>query len=257
MRKKIGIYCIQNKLNNKQYIGSSADISKRLKEHFRKLRKKEHHSYHLQSAFNKYGEDNFITFIIEEIDIVIIESNIEYVKNKLLEREQYWIDNLKPEYNVSPTASSSLGVKRREETIEKIRKANLGLKHPEWRNKIKSIAQGGENHWAYGKTFSENSKIKMSESHKKLFKNGYIHPNSKPLYQYDFNGKLINEFETISLLRELGFSIPAVQRALLNKSHSSGGFIWIYKDNFSEELLKEKIINVNERTKKHKNQYTK
>lgn len=40
MRKKIGIYCIQNKLNNKQYIGSSADISKRLKEHFRKLRKK-------------------------------------------------------------------------------------------------------------------------------------------------------------------------------------------------------------------------
>ena len=76
MRKKIGIYCIQNKLNNKQYIGSSADISKRLKEHFRKLRKKEHHSYHLQSAFNKYGEDNFITFIIEEIDIVIIESNI-------------------------------------------------------------------------------------------------------------------------------------------------------------------------------------
>lgn len=257
MDRKIGIYCIQNKLNNKQYIGSSANISKRLKEHFRKLRKKEHHSYHLQSAFNKYGENNFMFFIIEEMDIIITESNIEDVKTKLLNREQYWIDNLKPEYNISPTASSSLGIKRREDTIEKIRKANLGIKHPEWRNKIKSISQGGENHWAYGKSFSEDSKIKMSESHKKLFENGYIHPNSKPLYQYDFYGNKINEFETISSLRELGFSIPSVQRALLNYSHSSGGFIWIYKDNFSEELLNEKIINVNERTRKYKNQYTK
>ena len=35
---------------------------------------------------------------------------------------------------------------------------------------------GGEKHWTKKKKFSEESKKKMSESQKKLYQNGYIHP---------------------------------------------------------------------------------
>ena len=54
-----GIYSIVNKTNNKFYIGSAVDIRERIYIHFGKLRKNQHHSSYLQSAYNKYGESNF------------------------------------------------------------------------------------------------------------------------------------------------------------------------------------------------------
>lgn len=35
----VGIYCIENLVNNKKYIGQSVDIETRIKKHFRHLRK--------------------------------------------------------------------------------------------------------------------------------------------------------------------------------------------------------------------------
>lgn len=48
----------------------------------------------------KYGYNNFNLEILEYCD-----------KNILIEREQYYIDLLKPEYNICKTAGSSLGRK--------------------------------------------------------------------------------------------------------------------------------------------------
>jgi len=39
----------------------------------------------------------------------------------LLEREQYYLDNLQPEYNIVKTAGSTLGYKHTEESLEKMR----------------------------------------------------------------------------------------------------------------------------------------
>jgi hypothetical protein len=39
----------------------------------------------------------------------------------LLEREQYYLDNLRPEYNIVKTAGSTLGYKHTEESLEKMR----------------------------------------------------------------------------------------------------------------------------------------
>jgi hypothetical protein len=39
----------------------------------------------------------------------------------LLKREQYYLDNLKPQYNIVETAGSTLGYKHTEESIEKMR----------------------------------------------------------------------------------------------------------------------------------------
>ena len=39
-RGKTGVYLIHNKINNKDYVGSSLDIATRLSHHFGKLKKK-------------------------------------------------------------------------------------------------------------------------------------------------------------------------------------------------------------------------
>lgn len=105
---KIGIYKIVNKINQKSYIGSSVRLVYRHKRHLSDLRTNQHHSIALQRAYNKYGESNFEFTIIEYCN----DSNI-------LEREQYYIDNLKPEYNICKIAGNCLGVKHSEETINK------------------------------------------------------------------------------------------------------------------------------------------
>lgn len=77
----IGIYGIINLINDKKYIGSSINIRHRFITHKCYLRKNIHSNKHLQSAWNKYGEENFKFELIEECE-----------EDKLIEREQYWID---------------------------------------------------------------------------------------------------------------------------------------------------------------------
>ena len=85
-----GIYCIINIKNSKRYIGSSKNIRQRLWTHRAYLRHNNHENAHLQAAWNKYGEDNFDYFILEPCK-----------EDILLRREQYYIDSIKPEYNIN------------------------------------------------------------------------------------------------------------------------------------------------------------
>lgn len=65
----IGIYKIENKINGKIYIGQSTNINKRLTNHKSLLRANKHYNNHLQSAFNKYRENNFTFEIIDICEI--------------------------------------------------------------------------------------------------------------------------------------------------------------------------------------------
>ena len=85
-----GIYCIINLKNNKRYIGSSKNIRTRLWTHRAELRHNNHPNNHLQKAWNKYTEINFDYFIIEICE-----------EEKLLEREQFYINTMNPEYNMN------------------------------------------------------------------------------------------------------------------------------------------------------------
>lgn len=94
-----GIYKITNIKNNKIYIGSSKNINRRWNEHKRCLKNNDHHSGHLQNAWNKYGEENF------KFEILEIVSNEDELKNI----EQKWLDETqcyKKEigYNISKNA---------------------------------------------------------------------------------------------------------------------------------------------------------
>ena len=66
--KKFGIYKITCKVNNKIYIGSTEVCFKqRFKKHKQRLRNNYHENDYLQKSWNKYGEDNFVFEILEEI----------------------------------------------------------------------------------------------------------------------------------------------------------------------------------------------
>lgn len=107
-RSKSGIYKIINIVNNKKYIGSAVDPKARFYTHKSSLRKKRHHSIILQRAWDKYGEHCFSFEIIEECE-----------KENLIKREQYYLDMMLPEYNVSKKANSCLGIKCSEESSRK------------------------------------------------------------------------------------------------------------------------------------------
>lgn len=108
-------------LKGRIYVGSSNDIDKRRNKHFNDLRKIKHCNKKLQDYFKKYGESGFSFSVIDLCD-----------DSELLSREQYFIDTLKPWYNVNLIAAkppSPLGRKHSEVTLEKMRLWNTGRKH--------------------------------------------------------------------------------------------------------------------------------
>lgn len=114
--KQRGIYQIRNLVTNQIYLGSaSRTFYYRWHLHRFHLRKKDHHCKHLQNSFNKYGEENFEFEIIEVCGTEVI-----------LEREQYYLDTRKPEYNTVKFAGHTLGYKA---TPEEVRRNQLSNAH--------------------------------------------------------------------------------------------------------------------------------
>lgn len=62
-----GIYKIINVKNNKFYVGSAVNFTKRKRRHWWALRSKRHANKYLQAAWDKYGEDSFVFVIVEEL----------------------------------------------------------------------------------------------------------------------------------------------------------------------------------------------
>lgn len=88
----IGIYIIKCLQENKVYIGSSKDISRRWINHKTALNNERHGNCELQLAWDAYGDESFIFDILEETEDIVI-------------REQYWLDTYKDSlYNSSTSA---------------------------------------------------------------------------------------------------------------------------------------------------------
>jgi len=105
----------------------------------------------ITKALLKYGQHNFAVLIIELADTETV--NV---------RETYWITKLLPYYNVLKQGYSSLGYKHTEETRELLSNLAKSRIHSDETKALISKALTGENNPFYGKTHSEESKLKIS-----------------------------------------------------------------------------------------------
>lgn len=128
-----GIYCIENKINHKKYIGLSIDIEKRWQQHRTELKYDYHDNSHLQRAWNKYGEENFEFYILELCNV-----------NELHEKEKYYIEKYKSSdgnfgYNFTAGGEGMIGYHHSEETRKKLSEAMIGKKlSDEWKEHIRA-----------------------------------------------------------------------------------------------------------------------
>jgi len=170
-----GIYEIRNKLNEKVYVGSSANTERRRREHYSKLRGGYHANIHLQRAWNKYGEDVFTFTVLEEVE-----------DGMLLATEQIRLDRLFAcgnHYNIATVAGPegplseetrrkisvaqmgnqySLGYKQTEEHIRKRIAPLVGHKRPPLTEEHKrKIGEAGK-----GRVVSDETRRKISKANK-------------------------------------------------------------------------------------------
>jgi hypothetical protein len=186
-RKPIsGIYCIVNLINNKKYIGSSKNLLVRLEKHRSLLRNNKHENSYLQNAWNKYGEENFICCLFEVHEV--------YNNLFLVEREQYWINFINPEYNLTTSV-------------------------------IRNV-------------LSKESRIKQSETRKKLFSEGKLIPSRRrQINQYDLEGNFVRTWASISeAFRQTGIHESTICRCLSKECGQGRGYIWKYVEDVTENL---------------------
>lgn len=115
---KCGVYLWTNIINGKSYVGSSISLHRRFKSSFNifylesgiKNRKSL-----IYSSLLKYGYSNFKLEILEHC-----------APSEAISREQYYLDLLKPAYNILLIAGSRLGSKHSEETKAKISASAVG-----------------------------------------------------------------------------------------------------------------------------------
>ena len=140
---KAGVYLWQNNLNGHCYVGSANNLWDRLRKYYyeQHLNLPRHKNLPILSALKKHGHDNFNLYIVE-----YVESNN---KDKLLSREQYYLDELKPYYNILDKAGSSLGYTHTEEVKQLI-------------SDFKKDLYIGENNPFYGKAHTEETKELIS-----------------------------------------------------------------------------------------------
>jgi hypothetical protein len=116
-RNKSGIYRWNNLVTGSSYVGSSINLTNRLSNYYSlaylKKRVKKGSSI-INNSLLKYGYNNFSLDIIEYCEPSV-----------LIKREQYYLDTLKPKYNILKKAGSSLGFKHSLETLLKFKERKL------------------------------------------------------------------------------------------------------------------------------------
>jgi len=247
-----GIYIIMNLVNGKFYIGSSSNLRNRKKEHYKTLKSNTHANRYLQRSYNKYGKENLKFEIVEYI---------ENDDSKLLEREQYYLDIYYGDtnycYNICSKTGSVLGVKHSRETrlnnsISKGGKPFYVFKNKNFIGEYINIAEFSiDFNISYKRIYSGlKEKGFLLDGYAFIYKDNYSEDKLNEIYNkmtfvekhilvYKKSTKeFIGEFDSAKICMDfIKIKKFSFYRCLKSKSKSTKGYIIIYKNEYSDDLL--------------------
>lgn len=265
------IYCITNKVNDKQYIGQTrTTIEKRYKEHKKNsFHSKGKDSKPLYIDFQKYGKENFYVKSLYKIESI----NIEDLVSKLNQKEKEFISSLntiRPNgYNVHKASNNKYVLGHPTNTplykfdldgnfiecFSSIEEAQISLGVTIINKKMREACSSGFLYkgyrWSYNDTYNLDylkNKIEICPERGKS--------RSKKVFQFNLDGDFIKEWDSI---REAAKSISnskynatvsPISSVCNGKMSQAYGYIWSY----SKQI--QKTDNFHSRTKKVK-QYDK
>lgn len=191
---------LTNKINNKRYIGSTVDLNKRISRYFQKSYLSRNNKLLIVKAINKYSIDNFYISILEYTSPLLLD---------LLNREQYWIDWINPEYNVLKLAGNSLGYKHSKITKFTIAKKRLGVKIEE--DVKKRISESLKLSKFVGHKHTIDTRIKL----KKIASSRKFDPNKGlSIFIENMSTGTINKYKSI---REAARALKADTRSIRSR----------------------------------------
>ncbi len=180
---KVGVYCLVNLTNGHCYVGSSSNLAVRMRNYLNNsfLSQSQNANMPIIKALSKYGQHNFAVLIIEYTDTDTV--NV---------RETVWITELLPYYNVLKQGYSSLGYKHTEATKELLSELAKNRTHSDETKSLIAESLTGENNPFYGKSHSEESKLKISKAN-----------SAFPLYVYNSLRQLVMICPSVRALADL------------------------------------------------------
>lgn len=196
------IYCIENRVNGKKYIGQTINYNQRKHQHFHK----KENSPILAKAFNKYGKNNFNMYPILSFNTI----NRKVCKQILNALEILYIEKYNTYhcgYNANKGGGSQYGFALSKESRKKISESLKGRKLPqETREKCRKVC-------------IERKQWKHTE---------------KPVLQYDLDGNFISEYNSTinASIAVTGKKInhSNITQAAKGFSQKAHGFMWKYKE---------------------------
>jgi len=213
-----GIYKIINVVNNKFYVGSAVDLKRRKTRHFSELRTGKHNNRHLQSSWDKYGEQAFV--------FVVVETLTE--QDDLLAAENVWlalhvgkdycynigVNATAPMMGMSGELSPTWGYKHTEHALQEISRTSSGRLHRSGaKEKIRAYLLGKP------KSAEVRAKISATLSGEGNFWYGKQRPEhgakvSRAVIAISPTGETL-KYDSIQALRKVsGMKPPTVNRAL-------------------------------------------
>ena len=216
-----GVYIIINRYNIKTYVGSSNNIERRFIEHRSHLRRGIHGNPHLQNAWNKYGEDKFDFLVLRECPVDEMEQLEEefFEVTKCCKRTKG--------YNIRHTTQRNIVTAETRQRMSDAGKRKIMT--PEHRANISRAITGSGNPF-YGRKHSEETKKKISESHKgKLTYHNNGH--AKAVSQFTKDDVFIKTFRCATEAAEsLSCKLGPITKCARGESKTSYGFKWEYLD---------------------------
>lgn len=223
----MGIYKIINVVNNKFYIGSAVNFSRRKARHFSELRNNKHNNRWLQASWNKHGEQAFIFVIVEEVadKFSLLDAENKWLKDHVGKDYCYniGVDATAPMLGFSGEKSPTWGRKR---TTRELTAQNwAGKRHSEEsKQKIKTSLKG------HHVSAATRAKISQSLSGEGNYWYGKQRPDhalkvGKPVIATGPDGQEILYRSITALRDEMNIKPPTVNRALKSgKSLSRGPY---------------------------------